>query len=149
MHGACTRHGIIRVRTLRCNYGVSFPSLRHKAEKADQRGPKSGAAEFARPAPVRTGHCIGRVLIVVHRKHWYEDVQVGRVFDASAGWVLRGLSYGLANWGLHFVWVRLCQNSVEIEIHRRLIDTVEVLQVGKCHQTIVSESVGLILRELC
>jgi hypothetical protein len=128
---------------------MSLPCFRHEAEKTDQRGPQSGAAELSWPSAVGTRHCIIRVLIVVDREHGNEHIEMRGVLDVGATRVLGGLSHRLANRGLHFVGIGLRQHAVEIQVHGWLVDAIKTLQVSEGDQPVVAEAIGLIVSKLC
>ena len=70
------------------------------------------------------------------------------VLDVGTTRVFCRFGHRLADWGLHLIGIRLRQNPVEIQVHNRLVDTVKILQLGECNQSIVAEALGLISGEL-
>lgn len=62
----------------------------------------------------------------------------------TAGRVLGGFGDDLANRRLDLIGVRLRVDAVEVQIHRRLVGAVEVLQVSECDQPAVAKAIGLI-----
>jgi len=42
----------------------------------------------------------------------------------------------------------LSRDSIEIQVHGRLIDAVEILKVRECYQSIVSETLRLVIGQL-
>jgi len=73
---------------------------------------------------------------------------MSRVLDVPARGIGSGLGDHLANRRLHFIGIRLGLNTIEVEIKRGLIDTIEVLKVGEGNEPPISKSLGLIWREL-
>jgi len=70
------------------------------------------------------------------------------MFDIATGWILCGFGDRLANGCLHLVRVRLRQYVIEIQVHRRLIDAIKILQVSECDQPTVAKSLSLVGRQL-
>jgi len=85
---------------------------------------------------------------MVDRKHRHEDVQVRGVFDISAGGILCRFRNHLADRRLHFARVRLGRFVIEVQIHERLVDAVEVLEVSECDQRAITEAISLIRGQL-
>src|SRR5262249_21027544 len=135
MHRACSRNRMVRVRTLRGDRRIHlrFPGLRDKAKKFDELCPERRSTQLGWPASVGTRHRISRVRVVVDREHRKKDVKVCGVLDVSTGWVLCRLCDRLADWRLHLVRIRLRHYVVEIQVHCRLIDAIEVLKVSECN----------------
>src|SRR6266513_3290905 len=96
----------------------------------------------------RTWHRVVRVLIIVNGEQRNEHVEMRSVLDVPAGWVLSRFRHWLTNWSLHLVRIGLRLYLVEVKIQRRLINAVEVLQIGESNQPAVAKSIRLICRQL-
>jgi len=100
------------------------------------------------PGRPPSGHAIA-CFGFVFPEHRHQHVEVRGIIEAPAGGVLGGFGDCLANRRLHLIRVRLCQDPVEVKIHGRLVDAVEVLQVRKRDQPALAEPVGLIAPRRC
>jgi len=128
---------------------MCLPRLRNKAKEFDQSSCQGYATGLIRPSSIWARHHISGILILVHRKHRYKDIQMCRMFDVSTSRVFCRFGDRLTNRGLHFVGIRLRRNPVEIQVEQRLIDAIEILQVRESDKLVVAETVGLIRRQLC
>jgi len=79
-------------------------------------------------------------------EHRHEDIKMRRVLDVAAGRVGRRFGDDLANRRLHFVRIRLRLDPVEIEVHKRLVDAVEILQIAERDEASVAEALRLVRR---
>src|SRR6185437_9418879 len=146
MHGAGSGYRMARVGTLRRNVGLIEPGFGNMPEETQQGSPQRYTAQLPGPPAVRTRHRVGRIFIGTEHRH--QDVQMRGVLQISSGGVLRELSDRLTDWSLHLVRIRLGQDVVEVEVQQRLIDAVEVLQVGEPDQSAVAKSIGLVRGQL-
>ena len=67
--------------------------------------PRVGPQSSPGLPPFRARHLIIGILVIVDREHRNEHVEVGRVFDVPASWILRGFDDRLANRRLHFIGI--------------------------------------------
>lgn len=64
-----------------------------------------------------------------------ETIQI--LADPGVAWIGGGFRDHLTNWGLHLIRIRLCFLAIEVQIERRLIHAIEILEIcGGSHMTL-------------
>src|SRR5262249_4865769 len=113
--------------------GMCFERFRNKSEKTKQRLPKGG--------------CESIVGVGVITEEWRDHIELQSVLDRFSGWIERRTAPYCANRALELVGVHRGQKAIVVEIIKRFVDAIEVLEVGEDQELALGKSFGLVHRQ--